>query len=160
MRPRTSIRCSLMMAPVMLLPLGARVADAQPPHQHPAIAIMLRVNEQALSGRPAMVSAIRDGRIVEQQEMPLTTSRQFDAESIQPGVYDVRVEGEGLITEVKRGIHVFADQKTELTFDVRPGKGVHIVEYATGGLSREEVAARLAKLEAQVAELSKPRPQK
>jgi hypothetical protein len=107
-----------------------------------------------------MVSAIRDGRIVEQQELPLTTGRDLQGDSIPPGVYDVRVEGQGLVTEVKRGIHVFAGQKTELTFDLRAGQGVRIVEYATGGLSREEVASRLAKLEAQVAELSKPHAQK
>jgi hypothetical protein len=85
---------------------------------------------------------------------------EFNSDSIRPGVYDVRVEGEGLVTEVKRGVHAFAGQKTEVTFQVRSGQGVRIVEYATGALPREEIAARLAKLEAQVAELSKPRPQR
>lgn len=61
--------------------------------------------------------------------------------------------------EVKRGIRVFGRQKTELTFDVRPGRGVHIVEFAKGGLARQEVAARLVKLKAQVAELAKLEPQ-
>ena len=37
------------------------------------------------------------------------------------------------------------------------GTGVKIIEYAAGGLSREEIAARLAKLEAAIADLPKPR---
>ncbi|MGH7540563.1 MAG: hypothetical protein ACRELC_06165 [Gemmatimonadota bacterium] len=32
-------------------------------------------------------------------------------------------------------------------FLIRAGEGVHVVEYATGGLAREEVAARLGRLE-------------
>jgi hypothetical protein len=107
-----------------------------------------------------MVSAIRDGNIIEQEEVPLSEGRELGSDNMRPGVYDVRVEGEGIVTEIKRGIHVFNGQRTEIVFDVRPGKGVHIVEYATGGLSREEVAARLAKLEAEVAELSKTHTQR
>jgi hypothetical protein len=38
---------------------------------------------------------------------------------------------------------------------MRAGTGVRTVEYAIGGLSREEIAARLAKLEAAMAELQK-----
>ena len=36
---------------------------------------------------------------------------------------------------------------------VRPGTGVHIVEFAVAGLSREEVAARLRALEAETTKL-------
>ena len=145
---------------IFLLPINARLASGQPPHQYVTIHVFLATNQQALSGRPAMVSAIRDGRIVQQSEVNLTTSMDFNTDSIKPGLYDVRVEGEGLVTEVKRGVHAFAGEKTELTFQVKSGQGVHIVEYATGALPREEIAARLAKLEAEVAELSKPRPQR
>ena len=161
MRPRFTIRCRATIgASILFLPLPARLALAQPPQQHCAIRVFLSVNQQALSGRPAMVSAIRDGRIVQQSEANLTTGMEFNTDSIKPGVYDVRVEGEGLVTEVKRGVHAFAGQKTEVTFQVRSGKGVHIVEYAIGALPREEIAARLAKLESQIVELSKPRPQR
>jgi len=52
-------------------------------------------------------------------------------------------------------VHVFAGKDGSLMFVMRSGKGAHMVEYATGGLSREEVAARLAKLESAVAQLQK-----
>jgi hypothetical protein len=143
----------------LLLSGNASLASAQSP-PHGSISLRLRVNEHSLSGRPAMVSAIRDGNIIEQEEVPLSEGRELGSDNMRPGVYDVRVEGEGIVTEIKRGIHVFNGQRTEIVFDVRPGKGVHIVEYATGGLSREEVAARLAKLEAEVAELSKTHTQR
>jgi hypothetical protein len=37
---------------------------------------------------------------------------------------------------------------------IRAGQGVRTVEYATGGLSREEIAARLNELSAKVAALT------
>lgn len=70
---------------------------------------------------------------------------------LPPGLYDVRAEGQGAVTEVKRGVHVFAGQDLNVNFVMHAGTGLRTVEYATGGLSREEVAARLAKLEAAVA---------
>jgi len=81
-------------------------------------------------------------------------------DSLPAGQYDVRVEGEGVTTEVKRGVQVFSGRDGSLIAIVRPGQGAHIVEYATGGLAREEIAARIARLEAAVAELQKSRPPK
>jgi hypothetical protein len=160
MRARSSVRWIVTAAAAAAVAaIGTRIAGGQPPQQHSSIAVFLKVDVQALAGRPAMVSAIRDGRIVEQHEVDLTTGRAFESDSIKVGVYDIRVEGEGLVTEVKRGVHAFAGQKTDLTFQMRPGKGVHIVEYATGALPREEIAARLEKLESQVAALAKARVQ-
>jgi hypothetical protein len=69
------------------------------------------------------------------------------------GTYDVRVEGDGIVTEVKRGVTLAGPKNMTLNFVVRPGQGVHVVEYATGGLAREEVAQKIAALEAAVAEL-------
>jgi len=160
MRPRPSTRLVLSIAAaISLTTICASAAGGQPPHQRASIAVFLQVSAEGYAGRPALVSAIRDGRIVEQHEAALTTGTAMEGDSIRIGVYDVRVEGEGLVTEVKRGVHVFAGQKTDLTFQMRTGKGVHIVEYATGALPREEVAARLEKLEAQVAALAKMRAQ-
>ncbi len=113
---------------------------------------------KVLQGRPVMVSAIRDGQVVAQQETQFNGDRQLAP--LQPGLYDVRAEGDGMVTEVKRGVHVFPSRQLELYFEMHPGKGAHIVEYATGGLSREEVAARLAKLEAAVTQLQKSIPPK
>jgi|SRR6266852_7932991 len=113
--------------------------------------------DAALKDHTFMVSAIGNGAIVRQYEVLLNS--RGDANTIlndlPPGSYDVRVEGEGAITEVKRGVQVFPGKDGSLTAVLRPGKGVHIVEYAIGGLAREEVAARLAKLDAEVAALKK-----
>jgi hypothetical protein len=106
-----------------------------------------------------MVSAIRDGEVVEQQEMELPRDGRI-GNNLTEGVYDIRVEGDGVVTEVKKGVHVFAGRELNLSHAMHAGKGARIVEYATGGLSREEVAARLAKLDEQVAELMKARKEK
>ena len=47
------------------------------------------------------------------------------------------------------------DRTDMIAGPMRAGQGVKIVEYATGGLSREEMAARLQRLEAAIAELMK-----
>jgi hypothetical protein len=104
-----------------------------------------------LRDHPVMISAVRDGQVVGQQETALPSSRRLDP--LEAGVYDIRVEGDGLVTQVKKGVHVFAGKEIELHFNLRQGQGVRVVEYATGGLSREEVAARLAKLETAVKDL-------
>lgn len=111
---------------------------------------------QALRQVPVMVSVIRDGQVVKQMEMQLNSNTGF---TLPAGLYDVRVEGDGMQTLVKRGIHVMAGDRTDMIAGpVRAGQGVKIVEYAAGGLSREEMAARLQKLEAAMAELMKSRP--
>lgn len=105
---------------------------------------------------PGMVSFIRGGEIVSQQEVLVGTGNaHLFGVQLPPATYDVRVETEGLVTEAKRGVHLIEGQKGDLTFMVRPGKGVHIVEYADGGLAREEVAARLASLETRIAKLAR-----
>jgi hypothetical protein len=107
----------------------------------------------ALSGRPVMVSVIREGQVVAQKESNLNSTAGF---AVSPGLYDVRMEGDGMVTLVKRGIHVFDNQTMQaIEGPMRAGLGAHIVEYAPGGLSREEVAARIAKLEAEVVALRK-----
>jgi hypothetical protein len=115
--------------------------------------------DESIKGRPVMVSAIRDGEVVEQQEMQLPRDGRI-GNNLTEGVYDIRVEGDGVVTEVKKGVHVFAGRELNLSHAMHAGKGAHIIEYATGGLSREEVAARLAKLDEQVAELMKARKEK
>lgn len=100
-----------------------------------------------------MISVLGNGAVIRQHEVEIS--------GLQPnftlpvGVYDVRVEGDGMVTVVKRGIHVMASNSTKVITPMRPGQGVRTIEYATGGLAREEVAARLAKLEAALAQLQK-----
>jgi hypothetical protein len=108
---------------------------------------------QSIRQRPVMVSAIRDGAVIKQVEVNLNSTARF---VLPAGLYDVRLEGDGMETLVKRGIHVQAEEDTQVIGGpIRAGTGVKIVEYAVGGLSREEIAARLARLESAIAELQK-----
>ena len=110
---------------------------------------------QTLKERPVMVSVIKDGAVVKQREIQFNSNVAFP---LPAGLYDVRVEGGGMQTLVKRGIHVNEGERTNMIGGpMRVGTGVKIIEYAAGGLSREEIAARLAKLEAAIADLPKPR---
>lgn len=103
-----------------------------------------------------MISALRNGNIVRQYEVVLQPGGAHKIlDELTEGTYDVRIEGDGMVTEEKHGVHVFAGKDGSLMFVMRSGQGAHIVEYATGGLSREEVATRLAKLESAVVQLQK-----
>jgi hypothetical protein len=105
-----------------------------------------------------MISALMGGAVVKQQEVEVSgLPPNF---TLAVGVYDVRVEGDGMMTVVKRGVHVTPQGSTKVIAPMRPGQGVRTIEYATGGLAREEVAARLAKLEAAVAQMQKTQPAK
>ena len=110
---------------------------------------------QALKEFTVMVSVINEGAVVKQREVHFNSSASF---ALPAGVYDVRMEGDGMQTLVKRGIHVNEGDITHVVGGpMRAGTGVKTIEFATGGLSREEVAARLAKLETAVADLQKTR---
>ena len=128
------------------------------PAQPGRLNVTSQTTDAKLKEHPVMISAIANGAIVRQYEI-LTNEPGTAATTIldvlPAGSYDVRAEGDGIVTEVKRGVQVFAGKDGSLRFVLRPGKGAHIVEYATGGLSREEVSARLSKLENAVAQLQK-----
>jgi hypothetical protein len=102
-----------------------------------------------------MVSILRNGEMFRQREILLENGAGTWCcnREIPVGSYDLRLEADGFVTESKRGIRVLNGQDTEVRFVVRAGKGLHTVEYATGGLAREEVAARLAALDTAVAKL-------
>ena len=115
---------------------------------------VLRVSDNQLAGMPGMVTFLRDGAVVFQGETVLAESpstASVGAQSQPLGQYDVRVEGEGFVTETKRGVQLASKQNLTLQFVLRPGEGAHVVEFAEGGLAREEVAARITALEAEVA---------
>ncbi len=115
--------------------------------------VIVKVSDNALADTPARASAVTpDGELVDYAEeflvrAPNTQSLLLDG--LEAGVFDVRVEGEGMITEVKKGVPIFAGKDERVTIVVKPGTGAHIVEFAVAGLSREEVAARLRSLEAE-----------
>ncbi|MGH7564824.1 MAG: hypothetical protein ACREK5_10445 [Gemmatimonadota bacterium] len=143
-----------------LLALGILVSSLSPApgraQDKATIYAAVLVSDNALAGLPVMVSFIHDGAIVFQSETITTESPNVvsvGAQDRPAGVYDVRVEGDGIVTEMKRGVTLAGSKNMTLNFVVRPGQGVHVVEYAEGGLAREEVAARIAALEAQIAQL-------
>lgn len=117
---------------------------------------VLQVSDNQLAGMPAMATFLTDGKIVFQGETVLAESPNtvsVGAQSQPLGQYDVRVEGEGFVTETKRGVQLASRQNLTLQFVLRPGEGAHVVEFSEGGLAREEVAARITALEAEVARL-------
>ncbi len=137
------------------LAAAAAPVVAQPPTGR--LFAVVKVSDNVVAGSPARASVVTpDGVLADYHEALLERSpnvRSFLLEGLPAGTYDVRVEGEGIVTEVKRGVPVFAGRDETAAFVVKPGQGVHIVEYAVAGLSREEVAARLAHLEAETTKL-------
>ena len=127
-----------------------RVVQAQ---ETGRIRVNLRIGDNSLEGHPVMVSFISDGEVVSQGQVLLAEWTYKESAWLPPGLYDVRVEDEEVVTEGRRGIHIIGGQSTGLQVIVQPGQGLHVVEYATGGLTREEVAARLHRLERIVADL-------
>ena len=148
MQPRVRVCCALFSAFVATAAFTDGVA-AQ------SITTFISPAATVPEQLPAMVSYLLNGQLVFQTEVMLTKgfAKTYNSKQLTPGVYDVRVEAEGLVTEAKRGVRVLTDGSHTVNFVVRPGKGMHVVEYATGGLAREEVATRLGALEAAMAKL-------
>jgi hypothetical protein len=99
---------------------------------------------------PFMVSCIHEGAVVFQTEDDVGGGPYCmigGSRDIPVGVYDVRVEGDGMLTQVRRGVLVTALNQTNLHVAMELGEGVRSVEYSTGALAREEVADRLRALE-------------
>ena len=147
-----------MHATIRPLPFALlALAAAAPAHaQDSGINVRVGVAQasyNALHEAPVMVSVMRDGAIAQQQETGINSNATFH---VPPGPYDVRLEADGAVAVTKRGVPVTAGNTTRLIGGpMRAGKGVKSVEYATGGLAREEVAARLARLDAAVDKLGK-----
>ena len=141
----------------MVLAISSLVLPAAALAQQGAFQVGILSPETAQERIPALISVLRGGEIIGQNEVVLGASSLtgWITAKLGLGVYDVRVEAEGLRTEVKRGVRVLDGQSTNVTFVVRRGTGVHIVEYATGGLSREEVAARLSAAETSIGRLQR-----
>jgi hypothetical protein len=151
MSVRTTSRWLLAALAITAVSLPT-VAQAQ---ESGSVSIKINSGEGAQIGYPVMVSCIKDGAVFYQSEAQIGYNAycRLGGETQLPvGTYDVRAEGGELVTEAKRGILVTAGNDTGLTFIMKSGEGIHVVEYATGGLAREEVAVRLRDLEAKRAE--------
>src|SRR2546423_68981 len=105
---------------------------------------------EALKQHPVMISVVKDGQVVKQSEAAFNSSTGF---SLPAGLYDVRLEGDGMQTLVKRGVHVNEGEATDLIGGpMHAGAGGEVGGYPARGVSRAEGAARLAQLEAEGAE--------
>ena len=104
--------------------------------------------DKNLDHKPVMISIIQEGKIVDQKEMAIGSFNTF---TLPAGLYDVRAEGDGLLTLMKKGVTINEDKANEVRFPITAGTGARVVEFATGGLTREEIATRLNNLEANVA---------
>jgi hypothetical protein len=114
-----------------------------------SILVLTEAGGDGLIGRPVMVSILRNGVVEHQSEVPLNGSA--GSSNLPAGLYDVRIEGEGLQTLVKRGIHVVEGRGTNVIGGpIRTGEGIRIIEYAVGCLSREEMTARLEGLQTDI----------
>jgi hypothetical protein len=150
------MRLGISMGSVCLLLLGWAVAARPAAAQESAtghLLVQCDTADEALRRRPVMVSIIQDGKLVKQYEGKLNFSHRFDDLAVGP--YDLRGEGDGLTTLIKRGIVVTSKETTTAQCPMAAGQGAHIVEYATAGLSREETATLLKALTQTVDESKK-----
>ena len=61
-----------------------------------------------LDGKSVMISILKDGKIVKQGEITVPSAGKYDSKlfvGLEPGQYDVRLEGENMQTVVKQGIN-------------------------------------------------------
>ncbi len=111
--------------------------------------------EAAIARRAIMISFLQAGRVLYESQQRLGECCGLSSGELPPGTYDVRIEGEGIVTEVRRGLLVISKRQTDVIIDLKAGKGLHTVDYATGGLSREELHARLNAIDSNLADIKK-----
>jgi hypothetical protein len=88
--------------------------------------------QEALAKRPALVTLLRDGVPLLQDEGGIGqgVGSEVVFRPLDPGVYDIRVEADGARTMVKRGILVSPDHVTVVRFQAEAGEGVKVVTYS------------------------------
>src|SRR5262245_45527190 len=65
----------------------------------------------ALRERPVMISVIKDGELLKHTEAQFNSNVKF---SLPAGIYDIRLEGDGMQTLVKRGIQLKVGEETDI----------------------------------------------
>lgn len=121
--------------------------------QSGSVRVRVSIADDSLRGIPVLVTLLAGGGVISQSEVLHGKTANLKG---PVGLVDLRTEGAGMLTEVKQGVHaVNPTQQAPGTFEfvMHAGVGARIVEYAEGGLAREEVAHRLRELEAHVAVL-------
>ena len=85
-------------------------------------------DSSTLRTRVVMVSVLKDGAVVKQKETGMSdVPVNF---TLPVGAFDVRVEGDGVTTVIKRGIHVTAGDSTNVLPSMRSGAGVCDCKYS------------------------------
>jgi hypothetical protein len=82
---------------------------------------------KALRERIVMISVLKDGSVVKQREVGV--SDLPPSWSLPVGIYDVRVEGDGMVAVTKRGVHVTPNDGTDVRVPMRAGQGVCECKY-------------------------------
>jgi hypothetical protein len=110
--------------------------------------------QQKMAGRAVMVSLLRDGKVVVQREVQIQEGEpafpvNVTFEKVKAGRYDLRIEGEGVETVVKKGLHVAAKRELKIFADLLAGKGTRVIEYGKDG----DLAAELEKVRKRIKQL-------
>jgi hypothetical protein len=74
-----------------------------------------------------MISVLKDGSVVKQKEVGV--SDLPPSWSLPVGIYDVRVEGDGMVAVTKRGVHVTPNDGADVRVPMRAGQGVCECKY-------------------------------
>jgi hypothetical protein len=112
--------------------------------------------QKALLKRPVLVSLLQGGKVVRQKEFAVEAdSLGLDGWSDVPtGSYDVRFQGEGIQTVLKKGLRVTRGETLRILGDLVAGKGARVIDYGKEG-DPVDLLARIKKLEAAVEQLKK-----
>lgn len=137
--------CGMFFIAVLGLTFFQARASAEDPGD---VYVVLQPGNAAIAKGTYMITVLEAGKTVFQTETPPRfwppenkyVSANAHPYKIPPGVYDFRVEGEGVVTVTKRGIQVVSGSRNGryVYFDLQPGKGVKVIEYSAEGSPKEK----------------------
>ncbi len=88
--------------------------------------------QRKLADRPVLVSITVNGKLFAQRELQVQSSNTvYDFDGVPPGTCDIKFEGEGMQTVIKRGLQILPDTTNRVIADLRIGRGVKVIEYGT-----------------------------
>jgi hypothetical protein len=135
---RIGIGALVLLALIVTLGLirGTQPAHAQDTANTGVISVKIDTlgadNEKKLNDHIASTTIFHNGVPVAQGDQhigPGYSPGQFD--KLTPGLYTVRIEGEGFKTFIKRNVLVKADRPTGVTIQLEPGKGTTVWNLGT-----------------------------
>lgn len=140
---------ALILGGLYVRPLPARAQE----QAKGDLRVIPKARSEAAKQNLVLITVSANGRVFRQTEHRADGDWEYFP-GVPIGPVEIRVEGEGFQTQVKRGIHI-TNERTFITFDLSPGTGTKVTEYAPAAISREEIQGLLARLETAVRELSK-----